>query len=125
VLLWGNLRNFNIFLLVFSCPKAYHSPIIGLCAVLVLYLVSELRKPSSLVLNPNTNYHGCGCCFHDILNGHAMAYAVGHRPLTAEARVSPCGICGGLSGTGTGFSLSSLVFPCQYHSVLALHTHKL
>jgi hypothetical protein len=37
--------------------------------------------------------------------GRAMAQAVIHRPLTVEARVrsriSPCGICGGQSGTGT------------------------
>jgi hypothetical protein len=39
--------------------------------------------------------------------GRAMAQAVSRRPLTAEARVldlvNPCGICGGQSGTGTGF----------------------
>jgi hypothetical protein len=44
-----------------------------------------------------------------------MAQVVSRRYLTAEARVhvgfSPCGICGGKSGTGTGYSLSSSVFP--------------
>jgi hypothetical protein len=40
-----------------------------------------------------------------------MAQTVSRRPLTAEAgvraRVNPCGICGGQSGTRTGFSPSS------------------
>ena len=52
--------------------------------------------------------------------GRAMAQAVSRRRLTAEARVqsrvSQCGVCGGQSGTGTGFSPSNLVFPCQFHS---------
>jgi hypothetical protein len=46
-----------------------------------------------------------------------MAHVVSRRPLTAEAwvraRVNPCRICGGQSGTGTGFSQSSSVFPCH------------
>jgi hypothetical protein len=49
-----------------------------------------------------------------------MAHAVSRRPPTAEARVrsrvSPCAICGGQSGTGTGFPPSTSVFPRQYHS---------
>jgi hypothetical protein len=47
--------------------------------------------------------------------GCAMPQVVSRRPLTAEARVrarfNPCGIYGGKSGTGTGFSTSSSVSP--------------
>jgi hypothetical protein len=48
-----------------------------------------------------------------------MAQAVSRRPLTAEAlfrsRVRPCGICGEQNGTGTGFSPSTSVLPCQFY----------
>jgi hypothetical protein len=47
--------------------------------------------------------------------GRAMAQAVSRRPLTAEvrvhARVNPCEICGGQSGTGTGFLSEFFGFP--------------
>jgi hypothetical protein len=59
-------------------------------------------------------------CFSLQRQGRAMAQTVSCWPPTAEARVrsrvSPCGICGGQSGTGTSFSPSSSVFPCQFHS---------
>jgi hypothetical protein len=49
-----------------------------------------------------------------------MAQAVSRRPLSVEARVrsqvNPCGICGGQSGTETGFSPSTSVSPCSFHS---------
>jgi hypothetical protein len=48
--------------------------------------------------------------------GRAMVQAVSHQRLTAEAQVSPCGICGRQSGTGAGFSPSTSVFPYQFHS---------
>jgi hypothetical protein len=56
-----------------------------------------------------------------------MAQVVCHRPLTAEAWVraqfSPCEFYGGQSGTGTGFTPNSLVFPCQCLSAMALDIH--
>jgi tetrahydromethanopterin S-methyltransferase subunit E len=59
--------------------------------------------------------------------GRAMSVSATRRPLTAEApvraQVNPCWICGGQGGTGTGISPSSLVFPCQSHSTVALHAH--
>jgi hypothetical protein len=53
--------------------------------------------------------------------GRGMAQVISYQPLIADARVSPCGIWGGQSGTETGFSPSSSVFPCKCHSTTALY----
>jgi hypothetical protein len=56
----------------------------------------------------------CGVLFEVRHFGRAMAQAVSRRPLITEARlrtrISPYGICGEQSGTGTGFSLRVLRF---------------
>ena len=67
---------------------------------------------------------GIGSWYKIFMNsGIQMAQAVSRRPLTAETLVlswvSPCEICGGQSGTATGFSPSTSVFPRQYHSTNA------
>jgi hypothetical protein len=60
--------------------------------------------------------------------GRATVQAVSRRSVTAEARVrshaSPCGICGGQSGTRTGFSPSTSVFFCKFHSTDAHYKEK-
>jgi hypothetical protein len=52
-----------------------------------------------------------------------MAQVVSHCRLTIktliQSQTSSCGICGGQNCIGTGVSISTLVFPCQYHSTSA------
>jgi hypothetical protein len=58
-----------------------------------------------------------------LLKGRAIAQVVSRRFYNSVARdrsqVSACGIFGGQNGTGTGFSTTRSVFPCQYHSTAA------
>jgi hypothetical protein len=54
------------------------------------------------------------------MSSRTMAQVVSRQPPTTEARVrsrvSPCGICGGQNGIGTGSSPNTSVFSCQFHS---------
>jgi hypothetical protein len=56
-----------------------------------------------------------------------MAQVISRWPLTLEAQihtwVCPCRVCARQSGSGTGFSLSSLVLSCQYHSIRAPYSY--
>jgi len=51
--------------------------------------------------------------------GHATDQVVSCWPLITQSQVSVQRICGGQSGHGTSFPLSTLIFPCQYHSLSA------
>jgi hypothetical protein len=51
----------------FLSPNARRRPISGLGAVLLSHLVSMLSKPSSPVLDSETNFCGCGLCSCNLL----------------------------------------------------------
>ena len=65
--------------------------------------------------------------------GRALTQAVSRRSFVAEAWVqsqaSPCRVWGGQSGTATGFTPSTFIFPSQYHftdapfSLITDHRH--
>jgi hypothetical protein len=78
---------------------------------LVISDLSDLRNTSILMLN-------VGLC-----HGSGGYLPTSHRRGSGLRRASPRGIYGGQSGTGSGFSPSSLGFPCQYNSTIAVQTH--
>jgi hypothetical protein len=94
-------------------------------------VVACFRMLQLSVFFPNikaaSNRHEAMCLVLTLFTDRAMAQAVSRRPLIAKPRVcgrfSPCMMYGGQSGTGTDFSPSSSVFPCQYHSTVAPQSH--
>jgi len=65
-------------------------------------------------------------CFLQQDEGHAMFQAGSHWPCNAkdwfQTHASQHVICDGQSDTGTGFTLSTSVFPCQCQSTNAKHS---
>jgi len=82
---------------------------------------SVLQRSKEEVFSSNLSFISAA-----VLRG-ISAQAVSRQPLTTEARVrgrvTPCGVCGRQRGTAAGYSSRCSVFPCQYHSAVALGTH--
>lgn len=59
---------------------------------------------------------------YSVTYGHSLNLLTSHCKARGLIPVSPCEMCSAQGGTGTGFSLGTLVFPCQSHSINAPHT---
>jgi hypothetical protein len=107
----GGGSNMRHKICILVSPTTYVSDIFN--------VIADKRNPAK-INGVNETYSGFVMGVTIKWHGRAIAQAVSRRPFAAEARVQsrvgPCAICGGQSGTGTGFSPSTSVFPCQFHS---------
>ena len=57
--------------------------------------------------------------------GVVTTKGLNHVPLLLQTQTSPCGFCGGHSGTVTGFPRGVLVFMCHYlhQSSICIHSY--
>lgn len=140
-------NSYQHFVRIFCFPcltvfSLLHSTMSSACRILFARRVSAgvcfcSVRPCSVFLsrqNVTLTDWGCSLCgtnsnftYYSAARRHSpgrpMSQEVSRRPLTTEARVrfrvSLREICGIQSANGTGFTPSSLVFPCQYHSTIA------
>ena len=96
----------------------------------LLHNLSDSTQPVFVTHTTCSTTHRDGSVQQKAFLGHfshlqQMALTVSPGPVATDIWVhlqaSPCGICGGQSGTGPGFSLSVLIFPCQCYSTNAPH----
>ena len=59
---------------------------------------------------------------YSVTYGHSLNLPTSHCKARGLIPDHPCEMCSAQGGTGTGLSLGTLVFPCQYHSISALYT---
>jgi hypothetical protein len=91
------------------------------CGIHIRALIVKIKKYALVGIFLNSIYLFIRSFIQSIIqllstfSGHSRAQAVRHRHLTAKARVrpqtSPWGICGGESGSGTGYSPCTSAFP--------------
>jgi hypothetical protein len=94
------------------------------CSIWIPNYISDHSSWLSVIMEPLFSVR------YAFIDSKFVAVTVSRQPLAAEARVwsrvGPCGICGGQSGTGTGFSpsisgFSFNIIPPIFHTLLHLH----
>jgi hypothetical protein len=96
------LPNCYLFVLLTPGPPRAYSLTMELILFIFLRCCDVKSRYWSHLHNSEGNY----------IFGRAVTHVINRRLPTAVARVRSCGICGGQSGTGTGFFSEYFDFPC-------------